>query len=489
MARRGNFVSSPVVMPILNTGRFWDVITGNLVKGKHGDTICVGGLAYQTGIAGPGNTFKSLFMWDMLLAILNNYICSQGNMYDTELSQQRSRPRNLSKMYARLKEIVDIIFDEQMNEAGQLQMTNAAQYLGDQWYNLFAESMDEKFAKGKKEIGKKNPEYFLETPFINPDGTPMFAMVPDVYGVDSFSNFLTSSVEKLQNEHDIGDGGRNMEVFRGGMAKTQMMMELPVKTARGGGYILLSAHLGKEFAMDPRTPPAKQLAFMKQGVKFKNVPEKFTFLVNNCWLSMSASSYFNSSSDRTPAYPRNSDDKIVGDTDLMNVLIANLRGKSGGSGTPFEVVVRQSEGVMHSLTELDFCKKYGRFGLDPNVQNYFLHLRPDVKLSRTTVDKKFREDPLLARAMFITFEMCYARYLHQDWPEEYRNVTPEELYNGLKEKGYDWDVLLSTVPNWDFVDYEKVAPKPRLTTWDLMNMYHGTYHPFWMKDKPKAAAK
>lgn len=230
--RRGNFVSSPTVMPILNTAKFWDIITGNLVQGEHGDTICVGGLAYQTGIAGPGNTFKSMLMWDMLLAVLNNYICAQGNMYDTELSQQRSRPRKLAQLYERLKSLVDIIFDEQMNESGQLQMTSAAQYLGDQWYSLFAASMDEKFDKGKKEVGKKNPELLLKTPFMNPDGTNVFAMVPDVYGVDSFSNFLTTSVEKMQDEHDIGESGRNMEVMRGGMAKTQMMMELPVKTAR-----------------------------------------------------------------------------------------------------------------------------------------------------------------------------------------------------------------------------------------------------------------
>lgn len=489
MARRGNFVSSPVVMPMLNTGSFWDLVTGNWVQGKHGDYICVGGLSYQTGIVGMGNTFKSLMMWDMELSVLNNYEVAQGNAYDTELSQQRSRPRGLAKGFSRLAAAVhDIIYDETTNPEGQLQMNSAAQYLGDQWYSLFAASMDEKFEKGKKEVGKKNPEYLLATPFVNPDGTTMYAMVPDIYAVDSFSNFLTSSVEALQDEHDIGDSKRNVEVFRGGMAKTQMMMELPVKTARGGGYIILTAHIGKEFSMDARTPPAKVLAFMKQGVKFKNVPEKFTFLVNNCWCTMSASPYHNSSSDRTPAYPRNSQDKIVGDTDLMTVMVANLRGKSGGSGTPFEVVVRQSEGVQHGLTELDFIKKYNRYGLDPNLQNYFLHLYPNTKLTRTTVDAKLKEDARLRRAMHITWEMCFMTYLRQDLPEEWRKVTPQELYEGLKAKGYNWDELLDTTPCWNFLEWEKVAEKKRLTTVDLIRMHLGLYHPFWMKDKPKAAA-
>lgn len=487
--RRAKFVSSSAVMPILNTGFFWDLVTGNFIEGKHGDMIMCGGLAYQTGIAGPGNTFKSLFMWDMVLAIMNNYIDSQGNMYDTELSQQRGRPRALSKAYDRLRGIDDIIFDEAMNPEGQLQMTSAKEYLGDQWYSLFAEAMDEKFAKAKKEIGAKKPEYWLPTPFINQDGTPVYACVPDVYGVDSFSNFLTSSVEKLQDEHDIGDSGRNMEVMRGGMAKTQMMMELPVKTARGAGYIILSAHVGKEFSMDPRTPPQKQLAFLKQGVKFKNVPEKFTFLVNNCWLSMSASPFWVSSSDRVPMYPRNSGDKISGDTDLMTVLIANLRGKSGGSGTPFEVVVSQSEGVLHGLTEFEFLKKYGRYGLDPNVQNYFLHLMPDVKLSRTTIRGKLKESYALRRAMHITWEMCFMTYLRQDLPEEWRKITPQELYEGLIAKGYKWEELLETTPSWDFLKNEATNERKRLTTADLLRMHLGLYHPFWMKDKPTPLAK
>ena len=79
-------------------------------------------------------------------------------------------------------------------------------------------------------------------------------------------------------------------------------------------------------------------------------------------------------------------------------------------------------------------------------------------------------------------------YLRQDLPEEWRKVTPQELYDGIKARGYDWDQLLDTTPCWNFLDFEKVAEKKRLTTVDLIRMHLGLYHPFWMKDKPKAAA-
>lgn len=485
--RRAKFVSSSAVLPVLNTGGIWDLPTGTYLKGKHGEMIMCGGLSWLTGIAGPGNTFKSLFMWDMMLSVLDVYDLSEGNMYDTELSQKRSRPRSLSRAarFERLREILDIVYDEKSNPDGILQMTSAREYLGDKWYSVLSDMMDEKYELYQKEEkkGAKEPEVCLTTPFVDAEGNYVKAVVPDLFGIDSLSNFLTSSVEKIQDEHDIGDSGRNMEVMRGGMAKTQMMMELPVKTARGGGYIIMSAHVGKEFQMDPRTPPQKQLAFIKQGLKFKNVPEKFTFLVNNCWFCMGASPHWVSSSDRVPMYPRNSDDKISGDTDLMTVMISNLRGKSGGSGMPFEVVVSQSGGVLHGLTQFEWLKRYGRFGLDPNVQNYFLHLRPETKLSRTTIRGKLEDDYLLRRAMHITWEMSFMRNCMQDWPEKWRNVEPQELYDGLKAKGYDWDVLLNTTGCWNFM--ESKSTRPFLSTADLLNMYHGDYHPYWMDEKTK----
>jgi hypothetical protein len=488
--RRAKFESSSAVLPVLNTGGIWDLPTGTYLTGKHGEMILCGGLSWLTGIAGPGNTYKSLMLWDMILCVLEAYFgLAEATSYDTEMSQKRSRPRSLSKasVFERLRELHDIVFDEKSNVEGILQMTSAREYLGDKWYSILSDAMDDKWDEFLKEEKRnaKDPQVCLTTPFVDDDGVFVKASVPDLYGIDSLSNFLTSSVEKLQDEHDIGESGRNMEVMRGGMAKTQMMMELPVKTARGGGYVIMTAHVGKEFQMDPRTPPQKQLAFLKQGLKFKNVPEKFSFLVNNCWFCMMASPHWVSSSDRVPMYPRNSDDKVSGDTDLMTVLISNLRGKSGGSGMPFDVVVSQSGGVKHGLTQFEWLKKYNRFGLTGDLQKYVLDLLPDIKLSRTAIRDKLDNSYTLRRAMHITWEMSFIRTCMQDWPEKWRNVAPQELYDGLKAKGYDWNQLLETRTTWNF--NEASHPREFLSTADLLNMYHDEYVPYWMKEPPKAA--
>lgn len=487
--RRGKHVTADPILPGLNTGGFWDAVTGDYVMGPYGEMVSTGGLSYMTGIAGPGNTFKTVFEYDLILSVLNNYIVAQGGQYDSEISAKASRPQKLSRFKNRLRQIENIIYDEKVNPEGPLQMQSAKDMLIDLWWSIFCDQMEEKNKLAKKEVNAKEPTTLLTLPYRLPsfdqDGALLRVVVPDIFGIDSFSNAETAAVKKMQDEHDVGDSKRGMEFMRGGLGKTQMMMEMPIQCARGGGFVVLVAHLGKEFMQDPKVPPQKQLAFLKNGMKFKNVPEKFSFMVNNCWLAMSATPYWVDFTARSPMYPRNSEDKTKEDSDLMQVNIANLRGKSGGSGMPLQIVVSQSEGVKHGLTMLDFCKKFGRYGLDDNVQNYFLHLRPEVKLSRTTARAKFEDfsDDKLYNAMKITWEMAFDRFAKHELPEKYRLVTPQELYDKLKADGYDWEILLDTTPNSSFVEYP--SEKPFLSTRDLLNMYHGEYHPYWLGEDKK----
>lgn len=482
--RRGKHPSADPILPVFNTGGVWDVSTGDYVEGPHGEMILMGGMSYTTGISGPGNTFKSVGLWDMLLSVLDNYPVSQGGHYCTELSTKASRPQRLSQFKFRLKKLASsIIYDAKVNPGGQLQMQSMKDTLLDAWWNLFVDQMEEKFKLGQKEKTAKEPDYLLTMPVKLPDGTLLRSMVPDIFGVDSFSTATTSGIEGMQEEFEIGHKKRTTEFLRGGIPKTQMMLEMPVQCARGGGMIILVAHLGKEFMQDPNVPPQKQLAFLKAGMKFKGVPEKFNFMVNNCWLFMSASPYWNNGTDRIPMYPRDSGDKTKDDTDLMTVNVANLRGKSGGSGMPFAAVVSQSEGMKNGLTMLDFCKKWGRYGMDDNVQNYFLHLRPDEKLSRTTVRGKFEENERLYNAMKITWELAFTHFLKHEEDEKWREPTPQQIYDKLKADGYDWDILLDTTPCWSFIEFP--SEKPYLSTRDIQRMYHGEYHPYWLGEDKK----
>ena len=89
------------------------------------------------------------------------------------------------------------------------------------------------------------------------------------------------------------------------------------------------------------SPPQKKLTFLKNKLKFKNVPEKFTFLTNNLWITISAS-VLSHDTTKAPLYPKNSDDNVKGDTGLQ-CIVQNLRAKNGPQEMPVEVIISQSE--------------------------------------------------------------------------------------------------------------------------------------------------
>jgi hypothetical protein len=114
--------------------------------------------------------------------------------------------------------------------------------------------------------------------------------------------------------------------------------------------------------------------------------------------------------------------------------------------------------------------------LTGNLVQQRLAIYPDVVFTRKSIRKLADSDPKFCRATEILSELCQIDVL---WPE-YKDlmVEPTELYEGLKKKGYDWDVLLSTRGYWTHDQYTN--PIPFLSTKDLLEMYHGTYHPYWM---------
>ena len=154
-----------------------------------------------------------------------------------------------------------------------------------------------------------------------------------------------------------------------------------------------------------------------------------------------------------------------------------LRGKSGMSGIVINLVVSQLTGILPGLTEFHFLKEADRYGISGTLQHYALDLYPDCKLQRTTVRSKIEEDAMLRRALNITAEMLQMKLFHriENMP------TPKELYEKLKEKGYDWNILLATRGWWTINNDQH--PTPFLSTKDLLEMYEGNYHPYWLDDK------
>ena len=473
---KSNLTPAAVVKILINIGATLDIPTGFYVTGKHGESILLGGLGNLTGMTGIGNSFKSTIMHYMTLSAASRIMLgvdiSSIQTYDTEMNIHLERLRELSHRHEAFKES-DILSD------GLWTITDKSIYYGNEWFEKLKE-----YLKTKKDNSSK---LTFDTPFLDRDGSSLMKVLVPTFGqVDSFSEFETSDVAKIMDENELGESGGNTIHMRQGLAKTRFLMEMPALGASANHFTLLSAHLGKDMAIASgpyAPPPTKKLQHMSQGDKIKGVTDKFFFLTNNFFQTKSVTKLINQGT-KGPEYPRDSDDNAAGDTDLNLVAMILLRGKSGPSGTVFELVVSQTEGVLPSLTEFNFIKNNDRFGINGTLVNYSLDIYPDCKLSRTTVRGKIDNDVKLVRALNITSELCQ---MHQHY-RALNLCTAKELYDKIKEQGYDWDFILSETRGWWTLNND-TASKYFLSTLDLVKMAKGQYHPYWLEDDKKTIKK
>lgn len=478
MDLQAGFQAIPSVKVMINVGALLDIPTGTYLRGKHGESILNGGLGFLTGVVGIGNNFKSTIMhYQFMTAMARMGSKSTGNTYDTEINIHEW---HLKQFMNRIEELNG----EDIIDNGRWVITDKTIYHADEWYDILKEYMVNK---------RKNAKSIMrDTPFLDRNKTSLLKIIqPTFTEVDSLSEFVTQDVIRMQDDNSLGDSGANTMSMRQGLQKNRFLMETPGLAGGTYNYILMAAHIGDEFNMDPRAPVKKKLQHLPQGVKLKGVPEKFTFVMNNCWHCYNASPLRNDTT-KAPEYPRHSDDALKMDTDLSSVIIRQLRSKSGPSGMATELVVSQQEGVLPSLTEFHYIKSrrgvagYDRFGIEGTQQNYVLELYPECKLSRSVVRGKIDSDARLRRALNITSELCQMKELWHDM-EEGLWCTPKELYADLKARGYDWNVLLDT-RGWWTLDNDQ-HPIPFLSTMDLLRMRKGLYHPYWMKNDPAANPK
>lgn len=469
MDLKSTFAPTPPIKVMLNIGALFDISTGNYIEGRHGESLLNGGLATLTGVVGIGNSFKSTIMHYMSFTACSRMAGSTGSTYDTEVNIHEW---HLKEMITRNLEFAG----EDILQSGRWVITDKTMYSGNKWYEVFKEYAENKIKNAAK--------IQAITPFWNRDRKgPLMISTPTFTELDSFTEFETDDVAKMQDANELGESGGNTIHMRQGLAKMRLLMEAPRLNSSSYNYLVMTAHIGKESTMQNAGPggsvPIVKLKHLKHGDKIKGVTDKFTFATHNCWHSFNASPLMNDGT-KGPEYPRNSDDGHKYDTDLNTVKLRNLRSKSGISGMEMTLIVSQTEGVLPSLTEFHHIKEMGRYGLEGSNVSYALSLLPEVKISRTTVRAKIDADPKLRRALNITSEMCQMSYLWHTMPEGLL-CTPKELYDDLKALGYDWDTLLNT-RGWWTTDNENQSV-PFLSTYDLLKMRRKEYHPYWMPKK------
>jgi len=458
-----------------NVGCLFDIPTGKYVKGRYGENIMNGGLGLLTAIAGKGNTFKSTISHYMMLSAASK-VASSGimpymNTYDTEMNIQLERLLDFAHQFEAFK-------DKDLFQIGAWSVTDKTHHIGNEWYKILKE-----FIKNEKLKNRK--DYTFDTPFLDKEGKVIKTLFPTFGEIDSISEFETSDIEDIQNKNQLGESGGNTIHMRLGLAKTRLLMELPGMCNNAAHYMLLTAHVGQDLAIGqgPYSTPTKNLQYMRVGEKIKGVTDKFFFLPNNVWQTVSSHS-LNNQATKGPEYPRNRGAIEEDGQDLNIVTIKQLRNKSGPSGNTLEIIISQSQGVLPTLTEFHYLKENNRYGIEGSNLSYNMILYPDVKLSRTTVRSLIDSDPLLRRAIKITADLAQIKEVYKAFPLEVPDL--KLLYEKL-DKQYSWKKLLQTRDYWTFNNYEYKVPF--LSTLDILEMYWDLYTPYWIKseDKPKKA--
>lgn len=458
-----NFKQAKPFRQAYNVGCLQDISTGRYEKGLKGESILNGGMAAIEGITGPGNCFKSSLAHFRMLMVLKRYALAAGYMYDTENSASIRRLQDLANVIDPSGELAGSL-DE---EVGRFLFTDSADYNGTEWWNMFKDGIHDRIKNCK----------LVESPFLDPKTNTGFKFFPPLVGeIDSFSQFQTAAVFKKTDSGSVGESDLNAVAMQNANGKAQLLDTLPYLASKGGFSIIMTAHMGDTIVMDQYSQPKKKLAFVRNTRKMKKVPEPFTFLTNNLFEIIDCKPMVDDK--KQPEFPRDEEDDLKGMTDLMEISVLPIRTKGGITGFPFTLVVSQRFGIQVTLSEYYYLKTYSRFGLTGNLVQQRLAIYPDVVFTRKSIRKIADSDAKFRRATEILSELCQMTNLWPEYSAE-RMVEPTELYEGLKKKGYDWDVLLSTRGYWTFDQYTN--PVPFLSTKDLLDMYHGDYHPFWMK--------
>lgn len=456
-------VRAPAVEPCFNVMSLFDVMTGTYVKGAHGEHILTGGLAPFNAWAGDGNTFKSTVMYALNLIAMKRYQSSVMEVYDTENNLQYSRIDNLARTSAKYE-------TDPMEANERFSLVKGHQLPGEKWWDTWAEFSKAKF---------KDPQYKLVSPFISEtDGKPIKIFAPSFGVVDSLSGWTPSTILEKFDENELGDKSNNTIHARENLVKQQLLMAIKDTAPVANCFISTVAHLGNKISLDGK-PVSKDMLHLPQGKKFGGVPKKFEYYTNVTWYI--SKNIVLQSSDKEPLYPRDANDNLKGDADLVEISMVTVRNKLGPTGKMIKVICSQEGGLHVALSEFHYCKEFD-YGISGSVRSYSFDLMPNETLMRTTVRGKLDADPKLRRVAEITAEMCIMNnFWHEnlDWLKY--GCTPKELYEDLKAKGYDWDVLLNTRGYWLFEEEAKLDPLPYLSTMDLLRMRAGEYEPYWLK--------
>lgn len=433
-----------IIRPYMNTGTVYDIASGSFKPGTNGKMILDGGLSPAMGVMGRGQTYKSGIAGSLFARAMLNHPDASGYIYETE-GNVPGKTR-YDEFLPAGKTISDrVLFKDSID----LNLT--------EFYDEFNKIIEEK-EKHKK-------DYIVESPYVNPvTGKPYKCWVPTFMLIDSYSRARSEKGDTQFDNNDISDSGMNTVWLSEGNIKTRIMSDLPTKASRAGIYTILVAHVGDNGSMDSYTPPSKQLQYMKQKDKLKNVGSNFTLLTTALIQTMSATCLLDST--KNCMYPLGTDSVAK---ELSQIDVSMVRNKNNMSGAIIPFISSQAQGLIDELTNFTILRNNKNFGLEVkgNNQGFTPLIKPDSSFSRNTIRASCNEDYTLCRALEILGQLCFVQTM---WSTRklppYFSMKPTELAELMYKDGSIAQRILNSTGSWSTGKQDR----ERLSLYDILSI-------------------
>ncbi len=475
-----NMESSDSVHVSLPFSPLFDMINGRYFKGFDGRKYLNGGITENNATIGGSNTQKTGQLVFAICRFLHRFPMGVVIYADSESTLD----------IGRLADAVDALFGVEGyfydNIYGTRFIYKAGndEFDGTELHNLI------KAAYKNFKQNQANPEMYVESPFLDKNNDRIKIVMPILIPCDSLSDLRFNEASAKFVEGDVDEGGkkrtRDMEF---GNLKRVVFEDAHHLGGIAGLRMWWVGQVADVINMDGK-PQEKQSTFIRQGKKVAKCPKAILQLPSIGYEIIRGSAL---KSDQEWMYPNPLGRDVVIDADarenpdLLQYTFTMFRNKRGSSGLQCTFIGSQSDGIQEGLSMYHTVKSDNYFGLSVGSKvSHACDLLPDLKVGRTTVRNILAENHKFYRAVTICYQMWFMQTYWLRLDPKYR-MTPAELYEKVKQLGYDWNKLLENT-----VDYWHLNPaieKESLSTLELLDIANGEATYDWSEFKVASAAK
>ena len=389
-------------IPYINTGTIFDMSTGKFRKGIHNSQVLDGGISSCMGICGRAQTYKSGIAGSLLANAMLVHPQADAFIFDSE---------NTISGAERYDDFTPI--NSPIHE--RIAFYNSTTTNLSDFYELIKEIAELKLTHAK--------DYLVETPFIDVTGKPHKTWIPTFVLIDSFSRARSNKGDDQFNKNNVDDSAMNTFYLYDGGVKSRLMNDLPTRAAKAGIYVIMTAHVGDKMDLDPYAPSPKQLQYMKNNDRMKNVGSNFEFLTTALLQTNKATVL--QDSNKHCLYPSASST----DSEINQVDTTLVRCKNNSAGAQIPYVLSQNQGILKDVTNFQTLRNCKNFGMTVkgNNQSFSPILLPEVNITRNNVREIVDNSYRTARAIELTTQLCFI----QNFWSTYR--MPEYIHTPIEK--------------------------------------------------------